>query len=135
MSQENVELTYRAADAFNRRDFAALEEMTHEDLVFTSALTAVDADGGIYRGAGAWRSYFQLMDEAWADWQVLDIQVFVADKNRVASTFRLVGTGRTSGARVEQQAGMAYEFREGKLWRLRSYLNPGEALEAVGLAE
>jgi len=30
---------------------------------------------------------------------------------------------------------MAYWFRNRKIWRLRSYPNPDEALEAVGLRE
>ena len=31
--------------------------------------------------------------------------------------------------------GLAYRIREGKLWRMRSYLDPAEALEAAGLSE
>ena len=46
---------------------------------------------------------------------------------------RLVGKGRGSGARVERRIGIVYRLRRGKLWRARSYLAPGEALEAAGL--
>ena len=45
------------------------------------------------------------------------------------------GKGKASGVPVDQRIGVAYRFRNGKLWRMRSYLDPAEALEAVGLSE
>jgi ketosteroid isomerase-like protein len=135
MSQENVELVHRAREAFNRRDFRALAELTHDDLEFVSVLTAVDAGGGTYRGPQAWVSYFARMDDTWEDWQVEDFRVFDAGDDRVAAAFRLVGTGKSSGVRVERAVGIAYWLRDGKFWRMRSFLDPGEALEAVGLSE
>ena len=135
MSRANVEVALRAREAFNRRDFDALESYSHEDLEFVSALTAVDAEGAAYRGLKTWESYFEVMDQSWKDWQVEDFEVFDAGEDRVVSTFRLVGTGRHSGATVDQAAGITYRIRDGKLWRMRSYLDPQEALEAVGLRE
>jgi ketosteroid isomerase-like protein len=134
MSQEDVEVVHRARDAFNRRDLQALAEMTHEDLEFSSVLTAVDAGGSSYRGAQTWANYFARMDDAWGDWQVMDFRTFDAGDNGVAAVFRLVGTGKSSGARVDRTIGVAYRLRDGKLWRMRSYLDPGEALRAVGLS-
>jgi ketosteroid isomerase-like protein len=55
--------------------------------------------------------------------------------DRVAAVFRLVGAGKSSGVPVDQTVGMATRFRNGKMWRMRSYPNPAEALEAVGLSE
>jgi ketosteroid isomerase-like protein len=135
MSQENVELVHTAREAFNRRDFRMLAELTHDDLEFVSVLTAVDAGGGTYRGPEAWVSYFASMDDAWEDWQIEDFRAFDAGDDRVAAVFRLVGTGKSSGARVERDGGVAYWIRDGKFWRMRSYLDPREALEAVGLSE
>jgi ketosteroid isomerase-like protein len=125
----------RGVEAFNRRDFRTLAELTHDDLEFVSVLTAVDAGGGTYRGPEAWVSYFARMDDTWEDWHVEDLRVFDAGDDRVAAVFRVVGTGKSSGARVERAAGIAYWIRDGKFLRLRSYLDPGEALEAVGLSE
>jgi ketosteroid isomerase-like protein len=31
--------------------------------------------------------------------------------------------------------GATYRFRDGKIWRMHSYLDPREALEAAGLSE
>jgi ketosteroid isomerase-like protein len=135
MSQENVELVLRAREAFNRRDLRALAELTHDDFEFVSVLTAVDAGGGTYRGPDAWGSYFARMDDSWADWQVEDFRVFDAGDDRVAALFRLVGTGKSSGARVDRAVGVGYWLRNGKFWQMRSYLDPADALEAVGLSK
>jgi ketosteroid isomerase-like protein len=148
MSQENVEIFHRAIDAFNRRDMRALAELSHEDLEFVSVLTAVDAGGASYHGSEAWASYFAVMNETWEDWhtepasgiagtgvQSEDFRVFDAGADRVACVFRLVGKGKHSGAAVEREVGLACRIREGKLWRMRSYLDPSEALKAVGLRE
>ena len=113
----------------------ALAELSHEDLEFVSVLTAVDAGGASYHGSGAWASYFAAMNETWEDWHAEDFRFFDAGEDRVVCVFRLVGKGKHSGAQVEREVGLAYRVREGKLWRMRSYLDPGEALEAVGLRE
>jgi ketosteroid isomerase-like protein len=132
MSRENVEVVQRAYEAFNSPDrVKALAELSDDDLEFVSVLTAVDADDATYRGPASWATYFARMDEIWDDWR--DLEVFDAGGDRVVAIFRLAGTGKTSGARVDHQIGLAYRMRGGKLWRMRSYVDPVEALEAVGL--
>jgi len=135
MSQENVETIRSAIDAFNRRDLGALSDFCDEDFEFVSVLTAIDAEDATYRGANAWVDYFAAIDKMWEGWRVEDIRLFDAGEDRAACLFRLVGRGRLSGVRVEREVGMAYRFREGKLWRVRSYPDPADALEAVGLSE
>jgi ketosteroid isomerase-like protein len=134
-SEENLEVVRRAREAFNSRDLQALEEMSDPELEFISALAAVDAGENIYRGPQTWARYFARMDETWDDWQVEDFRTVDAGEDRVVAIFRLAGTGKSSGASVERTVGLAYWLRQGKLWRMRSYLDPGEALEAVGLTE
>jgi uncharacterized protein len=135
MPQDNLELVRKAQEAFNRRDLGTLAKLTHDELEFVSVLTAVDAGGGSHHGKEAWESYFARMDDSWEDWHIEDFRAFDAGDNRVASVFRLVGTGKSSGARVDRAIGLAYQLRDGKLWRMRSYLDPNEALEAVGLSK
>jgi len=135
MSQENIEVVRRARAAFNREDVRELADLSDDDLEFVSVFTALDSGGAIYRGPESWADYFAAMHETWAEWQVEDFRTLDAGDDRAASLFRLVGTGRSSGAPVERAGGMAYWFRNRKIWRLRSYPNPDEALEAVGLRE
>src|SRR5687767_13704446 len=112
MSRENVELVYKAAEAFNSADpVNALADLPHDDLEVVSVLTAVDADAATYRGPQSWATYFARMAEIWEDWRVEDVEVFDAGSDRVAAIFRLGGTGKTSGARVDQQIGLAYRMR------------------------
>jgi ketosteroid isomerase-like protein len=134
MSWENVEVVRRAGEAFNRPDrVRALAELSDDDLEFVSVLTAVDAEGGTYRGPDSWATYFARMADIWDDWRVEDLEIFDAGSDRVAAVFRLAGKGKGSGASVQQTIGLAYRIRHGKLWRMRSYLDPAEALRAVGL--
>jgi ketosteroid isomerase-like protein len=135
MSRENVELARTSIDLFNHRDLSGLAEHSHSDFEFVSVLTAVDTGGATFRGPQAWTSYFAAMDEAWEDWRADDWEIFDAGDSGVATSFRIVGKGRNSGVPVEHAIGVAYRFRKGKLWRMRAYLDPRQALKAVGLAE
>jgi uncharacterized protein len=136
MSRENVDVVRRAYEAFNHPDrVRALAELSDDDLEFVSVLTAVEAGGATYRGPEGWATYFARMDEIWDDWHAKDLEVFDAGDDRVAAVFRLAGTGKGSGAPVEHLIGLAYRIRNGKLWRMRSYVDPSDALEAVGLRD
>ena len=135
MSRENVEVVKAAIDAFNRRDMRALADLSHEDLEIVSVLTAANLGGATYRGSEAWPSYFAAMDETWEEWQVEEIQVFDGSDDRVACLCRMVGKGKHSGVPVQRAVGITYHFRQAHLWRIRSYLDPDEALDAVGLRE
>ncbi|MEA2391416.1 MAG: hypothetical protein QOK31_1525 [Solirubrobacteraceae bacterium] len=133
MSHENVDMVRRAVEAFNRRDLAELAVLSDADLEFVSVLTAVDTEEATYRGNQAWASYFADIDRVWTEWQIEDLRVFDVGDDRIAAVFRIVGKGRQSGVPVERMVGITYGIRQGKLWRMRSYPEPSEALEAVGL--
>jgi hypothetical protein len=53
MSEENVELTYRAIDAFNRRDLAAYLALMDPEGEFTAYEVSVQG-GSPYRGQFVW---------------------------------------------------------------------------------
>src|SRR4051812_30132891 len=133
MSQENVEVVEQAIEAFNLRDLDILAALSDEDVEFVSVMAAGEAGSGKFRGRETWIRYFNTMDESWDGWRVEGHEVFDAGDAHVAATFSIVGTGKRSGAPVEHKIGVAYTLRNGKLRRLRSYANPAEALEAVGL--
>ena len=132
MSRENVEVIHKLTEAFNRHDLDALSEISDEDAEFISLLTAIEAGGATYRAPNLWVDYFAAMDEAWEAWHVEDLRVFDAGDEQAAAIFRIVGKGRSSGARVDQVLGIAYRFRGGKLWRLRSYMDSADASKLSG---
>jgi ketosteroid isomerase-like protein len=47
---------------------------------------------------------------------------------------RLEGRGRGSGAIVDSSLGMAFDFRDGAIARIRGFLDDDEALRETGLA-
>ena len=135
MSQENVEIVRQAIDAFNRQDLAALAHLCADDFEFVSILSAVDAGGSTYRGRRSWDGYFARMRDTWAEWWVDDFRVLDAGDDNLVAVVRVAGKGHHSGATVDRTIGMTYRLREGKVWRMRAYLEPHEALEAVGLRD
>ncbi len=136
MSQENVEVVRRSAEAFNRQDARELAALCEDDVeIIFGMFTGVDAGGTPYRGTEFWSSYFARLNDTWEEWNLEEVEIFDAGDDQVAAVYRVVGKGRASGVPVERVAGGAFTLRNGKLSRVRSYLDPNEALEAVGLSE
>ena len=135
MSKENVEVVRLAVDAFNRRDLATLGDLSDQDFEFVSVLTAVDAQAATYRGLDGWSRYFTDIDRVWENWHIEGLRVFDGADGGLAATFQVTGQGRQSGAAVERTVGITYRLRGGKIWRMRSFLEPTDALKAVGLEE
>jgi ketosteroid isomerase-like protein len=54
---------------------------------------------------------------------------------RIVASGRLRARGRASGAEIESPISWIVEFRQGKVVRIRDYLDFDEALEAAGLPE
>jgi ketosteroid isomerase-like protein len=133
MSRENVDLVRGWIEAYQRADFRAVAEGCAADFEFTSVMTAVEETS--YRGKDALETYWTDMNETWEEWHVEVLQVLEGREDAVAVVVRLVGKGKSSGAPVDRTIGISYRIRNGKLWRAHSYLDPGEALEAVGLSE
>ena len=133
MSQENVELVRGLIEAYNRADFRTVAEGCDDEFEFTSVMTAVEETS--YRGRDALETYWADMNETWEEWEVEVVQLVEGRDDAVAAVIRLAGKGKSSGAPVDRTIGISYRIRNGKLWRMHSYLDPAEALEAVGLSE
>jgi ketosteroid isomerase-like protein len=135
MSQENVEQTKRAADAYNRRNVEALLEELDPEVEWHSALSILlSGKATVYRGHAGVREWFRELDE------VLDeIHVEYTDirdlGDRVIAIGRIRTRGRGSGVVTESPIAMVSDTRNGKSVRVRSYLDRAEALEAAGLSE
>lgn len=137
MSQENANVVRAMIELFNRRNLGALADLCHEDLEIESALTAANLGTGSYQGGtAAWPRYFADMDEAFHNWGIEeDFRLLDAGEGRIVCLCNLAGEGKTSGARVTRFVGIIFRLREGVVFRIRSYLDPAEALEAAGLSE
>jgi ketosteroid isomerase-like protein len=132
MSQSNVEIVKRALDAFNSGDADTFAELTTPELEWATGLGAIE--GEIFRGHEGVATYFGRLRSAWDEFR------FVADEFRdlgdlVLVLGRLEGRGRGGGVPVDSPVGAVWDLRGGRIWRLRAYLDQGEALRAAGLSE
>ena len=136
MSQENVEVFRSASQAYNRRDVEAFLEVAHPDVEWHPAAfrALIGAEAAVYRRHDGIRQMFREVDESFAaaDNEWFDIRDL---GQRIIATGRLHTRGRVSGVETESPVAVVVDFADGKVLRVRSYLDPKEALEAVGLSD
>jgi uncharacterized protein len=136
MSEENAETFRRSDEAFRRGDLDPwLEEFIDPEIEWHSALPGLLTQGRtVYRGHEGVRAMFgelaEVLDEIRPEYS--EIQG-VGD--RVVAIGRLHTRGKKSGAETEVPFALVGDYRNGKTIRVRTYLDPREALEAVGLSE
>jgi len=133
VSQDNVEITERANDAFNRRDVDAFMECVTSDIEFTAALSGVVV-GGSLRGREGIEALFADIRDTWEEHRMV-IEEIRDLGERVLGLGRLEGRGMGSGVPVVVPLALVSDFRDGKVWRSRTYLDHGEALRAAGPTE
>jgi hypothetical protein len=132
MSQENIEIVKRALDAFSAGDAAAFAELTTEDIEWTVGLAAIE--GEVFHGREGVARYFEILAGAWEEFR------FLADEfhdrgDLVLVLGRLSGRGRGAGVPVESPVAAVWELRDGKVWRLRAYLDQARGREVAGVEE
>ena len=132
MSQENVEIVRGAAEAFNRRDLDHWIEFFDPEIEYHD--TPGFPGGGVHRGLEAFRRHAESYLSAWSDARVkLDARPV---GQQVAGRIRYTGAGRATGIEVETpEVGALYDFRAGRIRRVRQFATYAEALEAAGLSE
>jgi ketosteroid isomerase-like protein len=131
MSQENVQTARRSVDAFNRRDIDAILDLGTPDAVMSSQLLDAGAD---FRGREGMEHFFAMLSESWHEFHsVVDDYRDLGD--RVLMLGRSTERGRGSGVTVDAPTATIIDFHDGKVSRVRLYLDHAEALRAAGLSE
>jgi ketosteroid isomerase-like protein len=147
MSEQAVELVRRLFDEASRvkdpsaRGVDALDRATLE-FVFDFFSPEIEfredpsfPESGVYRGLDAVRRYFGQFTESFDEF-VFDTEDFIdLGEDRVLILFRLRTRGSGSGATVEARPGWIYTIGGGKVVRIETYLDRGEALAAAGLRD
>ncbi|MEA2362042.1 MAG: uncharacterized protein QOD71_1187 [Thermoleophilaceae bacterium] len=132
MSEENVEIVRRGAESFNRRDIAAILSDLDEDAEWVEDQRYPGAE--TFRGpSGVERSIRKWWD-AWAE-IAMEIDETIDLGDRVVLAGRVRARGHDSDVAVDAPFGGVYEFRGGKVVRVRVLGSRDEALEAVELSE
>jgi len=135
MSQENVEAFKRFADANNRRDVEALLKELDADVVWQSAvLGSLGGEATVHRGHAGVRKMLRDLYEAFSEFQVEFSEIRDLG-DRVVATGRWITRGEESGVEITPPLASVVDFENGKAIRVRSYLDPKEALADAGLRE
>ena len=129
MSQENVQRTRRALQAFNRHDVEALVGLSSPDTELVTLRAAME--GTSYRGPDAWLAAFRDFDESWEDLHY-DVEEFREGGDSVLALGTLHGRGRGSGIEVQMSLAYLVRFENGTIRSFRTYNDRSEALEAAG---
>ena len=138
MSEENVEVARRLFERFHigmeSGDPGAWTESADlaEDFQW---ITPPGLGLGTYTGRDGFLAFMQTWTEDFEDWSVELEQAFDAGPDRVAGIVRQRAVGKASGAPVELQQGMVWEFEDGRVVRIRHFFEPSEALKAAGLSK
>jgi ketosteroid isomerase-like protein len=131
MSEENVELLYRALDAVNRRDLGALLALMDDEVDAVSRIAAVE--GGLHGHDGV-RNWWDNWFDAFPDYKI-DV-VEVRDRGDVTlAALRALGHGGGSEVPFEDRVWLGSRWRRGKCVWWRVFYSLDEALEAAGLSE
>jgi ketosteroid isomerase-like protein len=130
--EENVKLAERAIAAINARDLDAYLECCTEDVRLETPMGAV---GGTYEGADGIRRFLTDVSDAAPNFRIELQRVEQVDGTRAILSMNTGSTGRASGISLNAATTNVYDFRDGKISRIRIYLDRQEALRAAGLAE
>ncbi len=116
-------------EAFNRRDIDAFVQPTTADFEWLPAL-GVAVEGGSFVGREGVEAYFEVLGATWEEVRLVIGEVRDFGES-VVWLGRIEGLGRGSGVPVDAPLGAVFDFRGPKIWRVRSYLDHGQALSAV----
>jgi ketosteroid isomerase-like protein len=132
MSQENVETVGRAIAAINARDMDGYLACCTEDVELLTPLALLGAE---YVGADGIRRFFTDIEDVGPDFRIEVQSVQAVGESKVIAFIRTSATGRASGLATGTESTNVYDFTEGKIGRIRIFLDHDEALKAVGLAQ
>jgi|SRR5687768_13376023 len=136
MSQENVESFQRAVEAYNRRDFEAVLEFLDPEIEWHPGIQAMlGGEGAVYRGHAEVRELFRDVTEVFDTFDIALSDIRDLGEDRVVATGHLRTRGSGSEAKTESPVGFVVDGRNGKAILIRTYLDPNDALKAVGLRE
>ena len=134
MSQENVEIVKRAVAAINARDIDRYLACCTADVQLEGPTTPIE---GVSEGADGIRRYFADIFDAGPDFRITIERLEPVGADRVLGFLRLNMSGRASGITLGGDIPSAnlWDFTDGKIKRIRIFLDRREALQAAGLSE
>jgi ketosteroid isomerase-like protein len=136
MSEENVEVVRKMAEAFNEAGWQGIvdkgllhpEIEYHDDRRWPEARSAFGTSEVLER--------FDEIMEVLGKEAAVDVEQLVdPGGDRVVIIFRFTGEARASGIHHDYRWGYVCRVREGQIDYIQAYLEPERALEAAGLRD
>jgi ketosteroid isomerase-like protein len=140
MSRENVEVVRRGFEIFMEEiENDARAARLFDEGVFAPTATLTPArnrpDWTIYVGQEGLTEFLRAWTEDFSEWKLWPEEIIDTTGDRVVVVVRQSGTGKASGAVVELHFGLVFTLQGGQVVDQREFLDPAEALDAVGLRE
>jgi ketosteroid isomerase-like protein len=147
MSQENVEVVGRAfevlQEALRRGDpGAGFDEGVREKIIASNLEWRAGPKGGVgaagigdFAGREGFVELMRRWSEDFEDFAIKPEQIIDAANDRVVAITHTYGTGKGSGARVELRSGAIFTLEGRRIVRADFFIDPNNALQAVGLRE
>jgi ketosteroid isomerase-like protein len=130
VSQENVETVRRAIAAINARNIGAYLACCTENVELLLPMA-----GAQYLGADGIKRFFTDIEHIGPDFRIEVERVQATADGNVLAFLRIGATGRASGVVTAADSANVYAFVDGKISRVRIFLDRDEAPKAVGLEE
>jgi ketosteroid isomerase-like protein len=132
MSQANVEIVRQAVAAINSRDIDGYLAVCTEDVELITPFAPV---GGVYEGTAAIRRFFADIEDTAPDFHIDLGEVEAIGEDRVLASLEVTSSGRTTGIPNDVAPTNIYDLADGKIRRIRIFLDREEALKAAGLSD
>ena len=140
MSQDNVDRLRAFLEPWGREpwtpeawDRGAVIDLSFldPDVVYEDR-TLPDHIGEAYRGhEGVVRAAKRWVEPN--EWLLVELERIIGDDDRLVSIHRLRSKARHTGIEFDSPLAYAWTLRDGKIVHFQSFLEPEDALEAVGL--
>jgi hypothetical protein len=128
----NEEIVRRAIAAANQRDIDRYLTFCTEDI---ELLTPWSEMQGSYEREEGIRRFFADIEDTQPDFHVEIERVESIGDDGVLTFMRVTASGRTSGVAADLETANVYDLVDGRIRRVRIFMDRGDALAATGLAE
>jgi ketosteroid isomerase-like protein len=134
MSKENVEIARAALEAMKHGGFDEALAYVDPGVEFEPPDEALERPSS-FKGHDALRERWRTLMEPFEGLRLEPVEFIDVDDETVITVFRLRVRGKASEVPVEAEPAYMLAIRDGKIMRMRAYLQKDQALEAAGLGE
>ena len=133
MSEENVELAWRASRAWNEGGIEALLSYLDPQVMWHAPQESMEP--GNYRGHAGVRDYLGRLAEVFSEEQRAEpVDVIDVDAERVIAVIRVMGRSEKFGTEIDAEWAWLIRVRDGKGIEVWIFTDRAQALKAAGLA-